>query len=144
MTIFAFPFNNMIKRKNIAAGLLLLTYIVVLLHNVFPHHHHGNSGADNCHIDQHAEDCHDHGDKDNFSCLRLLFHHENDNSDKSLICHFSDSFSKSNLANDFISTCHINGIKFFANISKLQFGYTGLHLLYSYHDPVSSRAPPAV
>lgn len=131
----------MIKKTNILANILFLTYIMVLMHNIFPHHHHGDSGSANCHIENHDDDNHSHG---NNILSFLTFHQEKGHEDETLICHFSDSFSKSNLTNDFISSCSLSGVRFFADISTLHFKQNRLNLVHSYYNPLSSRAPPIV
>lgn len=131
----------MTLKKNIFVSILLLIYLLVLLHNVFPHHHHDESDSHNCTLEK--NEIHEHTAKRLVHFI-LYYHHKDDTADKSLACHFSDSFSKSNLANDFISSCNLSGIRFFANITNLQFDFEDFNLIHSYYNPLSSRAPPIV
>lgn len=128
----------MLNKKNIVASILLLTYVMVLLHNIFPHHHHGNSGSQTCLIETNPAPCCTEGKG---SAVKFC-NHEDNHQDKSIICHFSDSFSKSNISNDFTPFLNIIVFNYYIVLTNKMFFITETHFVPIYLDSPSLRAPP--
>lgn len=128
----------MTKKKNIITTLLLLTYVLVLLHNIFPHHHHGNSGSQDCLIESVPDPC---CSENNIPVVEFC-NHENNTEDKSVICHFSDSFSKSNISSDFTPFLNVTVFKCFVVLTEQLFFVQNPHFVSIYLESPSLRAPP--